>query len=60
MQVPSLLHGLVSNRDIVYLRSEINVQCGDYIRLQDIQFSDDLTAFLTDRKHILSIIYLPL
>jgi len=48
-QVPSLPNGLVSNRDVVYLRSEIHVQRGDHIRLQDVQLSYDLTKHLTDK-----------
>lgn len=37
--VPSMPTGTVSNRDLVYLRSELHAEKGDHIRLQDIQFS---------------------
>lgn len=36
-QVPSRPQGTVSNRDVTYLRSEILVEKGDHIRLQDVQ-----------------------
>lgn len=34
---------MVANRDNLYLRSEIHVQKGDHIRLQDVRFTYDLS-----------------
>jgi len=38
-QVPSMPTASIANRDLIYLNSEINVERGDNIRLQDVNIS---------------------
>ncbi len=51
-QVPSLVYPSVSNRDQFYSRSEILVEKGDHIRLQDIGINYDMSALVKNRFHI--------
>ena len=48
--IPSAPNSLSSNRDIVFLRSEVLVEPGDHIRLQDINLNYSLKNLIMERN----------